>query len=275
MSDDSIPVFEGRGLSKHYGPVVALDNVDFAIHPGEVIALVGDNGAGKSTLVKILAGAVVPDEGEIYYSGERVSISNPHDARERGIETVYQDLALVPARDTAANMFLGRELQYGGALRPLCLLKRRAMVKFTEERLRDLGITIPSVTGVPVERLSGGQRQAVAVARASAWATNVLFMDEPTAALGVQQTAAVLELVKRVAAQNIGVVLITHIMPHVMDVADRLVVLRHGRVVADIPSEGVTTEELVRLIVGFDPDDNPKLAHRAAASQSLAPDSAS
>jgi ABC-type sugar transport system ATPase subunit len=263
MSADANAVFEGRGLSKHYGPVVALDSVDFAIRPGEVIALVGDNGAGKSTLVKILSGAVAPDEGEILYHGEKVSLSNPHDARERGIETVYQDLALVPARDTTANMFLGRELLYGGILRPFCVLKRRSMVKFTEERLKELGITLPSATGVPVERLSGGQRQAVAVARASAWATNVLFMDEPTAALGVQQTAAVLELVKKVASKGIGVVLITHIMPHVMDVADRLVVLRHGRKVADIPSAGVTTEDLVRLIVGFDPGEDPRLVRPA------------
>jgi simple sugar transport system ATP-binding protein len=261
MSDDRVPVFEGRGISKRYGPVTALDKVDFAIHAGEVIALVGDNGAGKSTLVKILAGAVQPDEGSIHYQGERVSVSNPHDARMRGIETVYQDLALVPARDTTANMFLGRELVYGGLLRPLAILKRRSMARFTEQRLAELGIKLPATTGVPVERLSGGQRQAIAVARASAWATNVLFMDEPTAALGVQQTTAVLELVRRVAAQGIGVVLITHIMPHVMDVADRLVVLRHGRKVADIPSQGVTTEQLVRLIVGFDPEDNPKLAH--------------
>lgn len=261
MSDNRVPIFEGRGLSKHYGPVIALDNVDFAIHPGEVIALVGDNGAGKSTLVKILAGAVQPDEGTILYRGEKVTIHNPHDARMRGIETVYQDLALVPARDTTANMFLGRELMYGGVLRPLAILKRRAMAKFTEQRLAELGIRLPAATGIPVERLSGGQRQAVAVARASAWASNVLFMDEPTAALGVQQTTAVLELVRRVAKQGIGVVLITHIMPHVMDVADRLVVLRHGKKVADIPSEGVTTEQLVRLIVGFDPEDNPNLSH--------------
>ena len=147
------------------------------------------------------------------------------------------------------------------------------MVKFTEDRLRELGITLPSATGVPVERLSGGQRQAVAVARASAWATNVLFMDEPTAALGVQQTTAVLELVKKVAAQGIGVVLITHIMPHVMDVADRLVVLRHGHKVADIPCDGVTTEQLVRLIVGFDPEDNPHLAHGGGAEPASAPGS--
>jgi simple sugar transport system ATP-binding protein len=164
-------------------------------------------------------------------------------------------------------MFLGRELLYGGFLRPFCILRRRSMVKFTEERLSELGITLPSATGVAVERLSGGQRQAVAVARASAWATNVLFMDEPTAALGVQQTAAVLDLVKKVASKGIGVVLITHIMPHVMDVADRLVVLRHGRKVADISSQGVTTEDLVRLIVGFDPGDDPRLAPRAAAHE--------
>ena len=254
------PILEGRNISKHYGPVNALNDVDFAIYPGEIVALVGDNGAGKSTLVKVLAGAVIPDGGTIHFRGERIGISNPHDARERGIETVYQDLALVQARDTTANMFLGRELIHGGLLRPFALLRRREMMQFTIERLKELGIVLPSVTGVPTGRLSGGQRQAVAVARASSWATNVLFMDEPTAALGVQQTEAVLELAKRVAARGIGVVLITHIMPHVMAVADRLVVLRHGRKVADIPSEGVTTEHLVRLIVGFDPAEDPKLA---------------
>jgi simple sugar transport system ATP-binding protein len=253
------PILEGRGLSKHYGPVVALHDVDFAIYPGEIVALVGDNGAGKSTLVKSLAGAVIPDKGTIHFRGERIGINNPHDARELGIETVYQDLALVPARDTTANMFLGRELVYGGLLRPFALLKRREMVQFTTDRLKELGVELPSVTGVPIGRLSGGQRQAVAVVRASSWATNVLFMDEPTAALGVQQTEAVLELAERVAARGIGVVLITHIMPHVMAVADRLVVLRHGRKVADIPSDGVTTEELVRLIVGFDPAEDPAL----------------
>jgi simple sugar transport system ATP-binding protein len=260
----SEPILEGRGLSKHYGPVVALNNVDFAVYPGEVVALVGDNGAGKSTLVKILSGAVLPDSGTIFFSGERAAIHNPHDARARGIETVYQDLALVSARDTTANMFLGRELVYGGALRPLAIERRRAMVQFTEERLAELGIELPDVKGLPIDRLSGGQRQAVAVARATAWATKVLFMDEPTAALGVQQTEAVLELTRRVAAKGIGVVLITHIMPHVMEVADRLVVLRHGRKVADLPSAGVTTDDLVRLIVGFDPAED-HLAERAAS----------
>ena len=262
----------GRGLSKRYGPVTALDGVDFAVYPGEIVALVGDNGAGESTLVKTLSGAVIPDEGAISFRGDRVAISNPHDARERGIETVYQDLALVPARDTTANMFLGRELVYGGLLRPFALLKRRQMVQFTTERLAELGIVLPSVTGVAIGRLSGGQRQAVAVARASSWATNVLFMDEPTAALGVQQTEAVLELARRVASRGIGVVLITHIMPHVMAVADRLVVLRHGRKVADIPSAGVTTEELVRLIVGFDPADDPKLAPPPGGAAEIASD---
>ena len=252
-------ILEGRKLSKRYGPVTALNEVDFAVYPGEIVALVGDNGAGKSTLVKILAGAVLPDEGAVHFRGERINIQSPHDARQRGIETVYQDLALVPARDTTANMFLGRELVHGGLLRPFAVLKRREMVRFTNERLKELGIVLPSVVNVPVGRLSGGQQQAVAVARAGSWATNVLFMDEPTAALGVQQTEAVLELAERVAAKGIGVVLITHIMPHVMAVADRLVVLRHGQKVADTPSEGVTTEELVRLIVGFDPADDPAL----------------
>ncbi|PWU24068.1 MAG: sugar ABC transporter ATP-binding protein [Candidatus Rokuibacteriota bacterium] len=247
------PVLEGRGLTKRYGPVVALENVDFAVYPGEITALVGDNGAGKSTLVKILSGAVHADGGKIVHRQESVAFTSPHEARARGIETIYQDLALAQNRDVAANLFLGRELIFGGLLRPFAFLNRRAMVRVASKRLGELGITVPFVAGLPVARLSGGQRQAVAVARSAAWATDVLFMDEPTASLGVKQSKAVLELAKRIAGHGVSVVLITHVMPHVMEVADRLVVLRHGRKVADLPSQTVTTEELVSLIVGFDP----------------------
>jgi simple sugar transport system ATP-binding protein len=247
-------VLEGKGLTKHYGPVVAAESVDFGVFPGEIVALVGDNGAGKSTLVKMLSGATPPDRGEIVHRGERVSFASPHDARARGIETIYQDLALAQNRDVAANLFLGREVLYGGILRPFGLLNRRAMIRASDARLRELGIQLPFVAGLPVARLSGGQRQAVAVARAAAWATDVLFMDEPTAALGVKQSKAVLDLAQRIAERGVGVVLITHVMPHVMAVANRLVVLRHGRKVADLASRDVTTEELVALIVGFDPE---------------------
>lgn len=249
----STPILEAVGLTKTYGSIVALDSVDLAIHAGEIVALVGDNGAGKSTLVKLLSGAAQPDSGTIFCDGDRIELPSPHAARSRGVETIYQDLALSPHRDVTANLFLGRELIRSGLLRPFCILNRRAMVKATRESLAELGIDIPYITDMPVQKLSGGQQQAIAVARSAAWATKVLFMDEPTAALGVKQSKAVLELARRIASKGTGVVLIAHIMPHVMEVADRLVVLRHGRKEADMPSKNVTTDALVRLIVGFDP----------------------
>jgi simple sugar transport system ATP-binding protein len=246
-------VLEARGLTKSYGPVVAAESVDFALHAGEVLALVGDNGAGKSTLVKMLSGAVRPDSGEILHRGKKITLSTPHEARARGIETIYQDLALAPNRDIAANLYLGREVLYGGILRPFGILNRRAMIRHARELLSELGITISSASGLPVGRLSGGQQQAVAVARAAAWAKDVLFMDEPTASLGVQQSKAVLALARSVAERGVAVVLITHILPHVMAIADRIVVLRHGHKVADFSGGSVTTEQLIALIVGFDP----------------------
>jgi simple sugar transport system ATP-binding protein len=247
------PVLEATKLTKTFGTIVALNGVDFTVSAGEVVALVGDNGAGKSTLVKILSGVEQPDRGAIFLDGRQIELPNPHASRSRGIETIYQDLALAPHRDVTQNLFLGRELTYGNLLKPLSILNRPAMAKMAEKHLADLGITIPKIARMPIARLSGGQQQAVAIARAASWATKVLFMDEPTAALGVTQSRSVLTLAKRLAERGIGVVLITHIMPHVMEIADRLVVLRHGRKVADMPTKGVTTDMLVRLIVGFDP----------------------
>jgi ABC-type sugar transport system ATPase subunit len=246
------PVLEARGLSKRYGPVVAAHSVDFAISRGEVVALIGDNGAGKTTLVKMLSGVVRPDEGQILHNGTPVTFHTPHDARARGIETIYQDLSLAPNRDVAANLYLGRELLREGWLRPFHILDRRRMVRDCGSLLRELGAKITSITDVPVGRLSGGQQQAVAVARAAAWASDVLFMDEPTASLGVEQSRAVLHLARRVAEKGVAVVLITHILPNVSEVADRIVVLKQGRVIADRPAAGTDTEQLIRLIVGFD-----------------------
>jgi simple sugar transport system ATP-binding protein len=247
-------VLEARGLSKAYGAVVAIKSVDLAIRREEILAIVGDNGAGKSTLIRMLAGAVRPDKGEILHRGEKVHFESPHHARARGIETVWQELALVPEIDVAENLYVGREVLYGGrwVRRLVPILNRRAMVRGAEERLRALEITIPGGAGMPIKALSGGQRQAVAVARASTWATDVLFMDEPTAALGVQQSKAVLSLARRVADRGLAVVMISHTLPHVMDFADRIVVLRHGRKVADLARGEATAELLVSLIVGFE-----------------------
>jgi ABC-type sugar transport system ATPase subunit len=231
--------------------VTALDGVDVEIRAGEITAIVGDNGAGKSTLIKILSGATRPDAGTIEFAGRPVSLGSPTAARRLGIETVYQDLALAPNRDVVENLFLGRELCRGGVLAPLRLLDRRGMRKRAESQIAELEVNVPRISGIPIGRMSGGQRQAIAIARAAFWAQRVMFMDEPTAALGVRESGAVLRLAKRVAERGLAVVLISHVMPHVTELADRIIVLRHGRLVAQIEGQ-VTTERLVGLIVGVD-----------------------
>jgi simple sugar transport system ATP-binding protein len=264
----SSPILEARQLSKRYGGVAALNSIDLEIRKGELLAVVGDNGAGKSTLLKVLCGATRPDDGEIFHRGERVVFKSPLDARRRGIETIYQDLALVPLLDVSANLYLGRELVYRVPIPGLSILKRRAMIRGAVKRLRELEINIPVVSRVPTANLSGGQRQAVAIARAAAWASDVLFMDEPTTALGVRQAEVVITLARRLANSGIAVVLITHSLPQVMELADRIVVLRHGRKVADFPRSEATPERLVALIVGFDPgiskDESARLRSPAA-----------
>jgi simple sugar transport system ATP-binding protein len=231
--------------------VTALDRVDVEIRAGEITAIVGDNGAGKSTLIKILSGATRPDSGTIEFAGRQVSLGSPVAARSLGIETVYQDLALAPNRDVVENLFLGRELCRGGVLTPLRVLDRRGMRRRAESQIAELEVDVPRISGIPIGRMSGGQRQAIAIARAAFWAQRVMFMDEPTAALGVRESGAVLRLAKRVAERGLAVVLISHVMPHVTELADRVVVLRHGRLVAQIEGQ-VTTERLVGLIVGVD-----------------------
>jgi simple sugar transport system ATP-binding protein len=240
------PVLEARGVIKRYGHVLALDGADFSALPGEVVALIGDNGAGKSTLVKVLAGAIRPDGGEVLVDGAPVHLAGPLDARGHGIEAVYQDLALAPDLDAAANLHLGRELYLIPFLR---VLDRRAMRDRAIAAFADLGIELPDV-GAPVATLSGGQRQSVAVARAVAFASRIIFMDEPTAALGVVQRGRVLETMRRVRDRGVSVVLVSHNMPEVLAVADRIEVLRMGRRVAAFTASRTSVEELVGAMTG-------------------------
>ena len=246
------PLAELRGMVKHYGTIRAVEDVDLDIGHGEVLAIVGDNGAGKSTLVKMLAGAVQPDAGEIRVEGVLQRIREPNDARRLGIETIYQDLALLPNLDVTSNLFLGRERMAEGPLRFLNIVARRLMRAEAREHLKELSITIPQIAGTPVGSLSGGQRQSIAIARAIVWASRLVIMDEPTAALGVAQSQAVLELVRRVRARGTSVVIISHILPHVLELADRIAVMRHGVKVADLPAAGVTQDQLIELIVGYE-----------------------
>jgi simple sugar transport system ATP-binding protein len=243
------PLLEARGVVKSFGRVRALRGANFTVHAGEVVALVGDNGAGKSTLVKCLAGVQSPDAGEIRFEGRPVVFHAPEDARELGIETVYQDLALAPDLESSANLFLGREVLRKGLLGRLGWLDTDAMRKQTASAFGDLGVGVQDVTA-PVATFSGGQRQGVAVARAVTWASRVVFMDEPTAALGVVQTRRVLELIRRVRDRGLSVVLISHNMPEVMEVADRVEVLRLGVRVATFQRGEASMEDLVGAMTG-------------------------
>ena len=258
MNGSGEVVLEGRGVSKYYGTVVALESVDVEIKQGRGAR---DRGRQRRGQVNAREGAVwsgsSPTKGEVVHRGEVVQFDSPHEARARGIETVWQDLALAANVDVAGNIYLGREILRGKwGPRLLRVLNRKAMAEGAAERLQGLRVTtIPTVAGLPTDLLSGGQRQSVAVARAAAWATDVLFMDEPTAALGVKQSKAVLDLARRVARQGLGVVVITHALPHVMEVSDRIVVLRHGRMVANLMRTEATPERIVSLIVGFERGD--------------------
>jgi simple sugar transport system ATP-binding protein len=243
------PVLEARGIIKTFGRVVALNGANFTVYPGEVVALVGDNGAGKSTLVKTLVGVHPPDRGEILFEGREVDIHTPQQARDIGIETVYQDLALAAEIDPAANMFLGREILRPGPLGRLGFLDKAAMRRRSEEAFRNLGVRIQD-TAAPVANMSGGQRQGIAISRAVTWASKVVFMDEPTAALGVVQTRNVLDQIRRVRDQGLSIVLISHNMPEVFEVADRIEVLRLGERVARLRPSEVTMEDVVSAMTG-------------------------
>jgi simple sugar transport system ATP-binding protein len=238
------PALEARNVVKTYGHVEALRGVDFTVHAGEVVALIGDNGAGKSTLTKILAGTVPATSGEILIDGRPVQLDSAAAARDLGIETVYQDLALAHSLDTPANLFLGREMLRPGLLGKLGFLDKKAMRVAAEDVYRRFGVDMRNAA-LPVGTLSGGQRQSVAVARAVAWPSRIVMLDEPTAALGVAQTASVLDLVRRVRDDGRAVVLITHNMQQVLEVADRVEVLRLGRRVATFRAADITVEDLV------------------------------
>ena len=240
----AIPLLEARGIRRRFGHVQALDGADFSVFPGEICALVGDNGAGKSTLVKILSGADRPDEGEIRLAGEPVSFDSPTAAHRCGIATLYQDLALAPELAPFENLFLGREEMKPGLLGALGFVDRTSMRRRADEQFARLGVRLRS-SRVSVSSLSGGQRQSVAIARAAMWADKVIFMDEPTAALGVVQTGRVLDLIRQVRDQGIAVVLISHNMPQVLEVADRVEVLRLGRRVAQLQAATATVDSLV------------------------------
>ncbi len=237
------PILELKGISKFFGHVRALQDVDFDLRDGEVLALVGDNGAGKSTLIKIISGVYQPDRGAIFLDGKQVHFPNPGVARDHGIATVYQDLALVDQRDVAANLFLGREPRKG------LVVDRRKMVADSEQVLQDLHIRIPSVFSL-VGFLSGGQRQAVAIGRAVAQGGRIIIMDEPTAALGIEQSRHVLDLIHRLKAEGHSVIIISHNLRHVFSVADRITVMRGGHNVGTRLKGETTGEEIVKMIVG-------------------------
>jgi fructose transport system ATP-binding protein len=245
------PVLSARGLVKRYGRVTALDRADFDLYPGEILAVIGDNGAGKSSLIKAISGAVRPDEGEIRLDGKVVNFRSPMEAREAGIETVYQNLALSPALSIADNMFLGREIRKPGFLgSAFKLLDRAAMEKIARDKLSELGLMTIQNISQAVETLSGGQRQGVAVARAAAFGSKLVIMDEPTAALGVKESRRVLELILDVRSKGMPIVLISHNMPHVFEVADRIHVHRLGRRLCVIDPKEHTMSDAVAFMTG-------------------------
>ena len=248
------PVLAASGLLKRYGRVVAIDGSDLELYPGEILAVIGDNGAGKSSLIKALSGAVIPDSGEIRLDGQVVHFKNPMDAREAGIETVYQTLAVAPGLDIADNLFLGREERKPGVLGSVFrMLDRKHMRSEAKRHMSELGIATLQNIGQPVESLSGGQRQGVAVARSAAFGSRVVILDEPTAALGVKESNRVLQLIRDVRDRGLPVILISHNMPHVFEVADRIHIQRLGRRAAVITPQSHSMSEAVAIMTGAAP----------------------
>ncbi len=246
-------VLEAKGLTKRYGTVTAMDNTDFELRKGEILAIIGDNGAGKSTLIKALSGALIPDEGSIKLDGKTVKFKKPIDARNCGIETVYQDLAVAPAMTIAENLFLGREILKPGILGKLFrFVDKKKMLAESVSRMNELKVGIRSM-GQAVETLSGGQRQCVAVARAAAFARHVVILDEPTAALGVKESNMVLELIRRVRDRGLPVILISHNMPHVFELADRIHIQRLGARAAVVNPNKINMSDTVAIMTGAMP----------------------
>jgi simple sugar transport system ATP-binding protein len=250
MSPSGTPLYEVRNIYKNYGSVVALEDVSLAVYPGEVLGLVGDNGAGKSTLVKVLSGAHQPDAGEILLEGVEHHWKAPHDVLEAGIETLYQDSGLAPNLTVSSNVFLGREVTVGGLLGKLGFLAQKQMDITAHEDLDRVGIGVAS-TDRTVAELSGGQRQAVAIGRAVSWARKVIILDEPTNHLGARQAGEVLDVIRAAKAKGLGVIFISHTLPHVLEVTDRIVVLRLGKVVRDEPTSAFDAQSLLGTITGL------------------------
>ena len=245
------PVLEARNLVKRYGRVTAIENSDIALYPDEILAVIGDNGAGKSSLIKALSGALVPDEGEIYLDGKQVHFRSPMDARQAGIETVYQTLAVAPGLDIADNLFLGREERKAGPLGSVFrMLDRGHMRSEAKRHMSELGIATLQNIGQAVESLSGGQRQGVAVARSAAFGSKVVILDEPTAALGVKEGNRVLQLIRDVRDRGLPVILISHNMPHVFEIADRIHIQRLGRRATVITPSSHSMSEAVAIMTG-------------------------
>lgn len=245
------PILYARNLVKRYGRVVALDHCDFELMPNEILGVIGDNGAGKSTLIKALCGAVIPDEGEVFLEGRKVNFASPIDAREAGIETVYQTLAVSPALSIADNMFMGREIRKPGFMgKWMRQLDRKAMEDFARAKLTELGLMTIQNINQAVETLSGGQRQGVAVARAAAFGSKVIILDEPTAALGVKESRRVLELILDVKGRGIPIILISHNMPHVFEVCDRVHIHRLGRRLTVIDPKKYRMSDAVAFMTG-------------------------
>jgi ABC-type sugar transport system ATPase subunit len=258
---DAQPILQAKGLHKHFGGLVAVDNVSLDVYPGEVVGLLGDNGAGKSTLIKMISGVYKPDGGQILLNGEAVSFSTPMEARQRGIETIYQDLALCDNLDASANIFLGRE-KMRRQLGILKVLDRPYMLRESRKVLDQLDIRIPELRS-PILQLSGGQRQAVSIARAVYWNASLMIMDEPTAALGVPEQLKVLELIRTLRHQGVPVILISHNMQDVFAVADRVIVMRRGSKAGERKIAETTENEVVSLMVGAEYTQVIKRLHDA------------
>jgi fructose transport system ATP-binding protein len=259
-------VLEARKIVKRYGHVTALDGANLELRAGEVLAVIGDNGAGKSTMVKVLCGAVIPDEGQVLLDGVPVHFSSPMDPRRRGIETVYQDLAVAPALDIATNLFLGREVRCRGILGSwFRLLDKRRMKSEAQKEMAELKFRLPSIDSA-VEDLSGGQRQGVAVARSAIFARRLVIMDEPTAALGVRESGEVLNLIRTIRDRGLPVLLISHNMPHVFELADRIHIMRLGRRVALTTPKEHSMGEVVAIMTGAMPGNEPASGADAAAA---------
>ena len=265
----SAPLIRLKGVSKSFGSIQALADVSLDLAVRDVIGLVGDNGAGKSTLIKILSGAYEPTAGEIELEGRPTSFAPPIEAQRLGVETVYQDLSLISAFSAAENMFLGRELSMGGGPLLFRFMRRKAMVAAAVGGLQELHIDIPGVRGRPVERMSGGQRQLVAIARAAFWGGKLLLLDEPTAALGVRESREVLELIARLAGRGLTIVMVTHNLEHLWQVCTRVIVMRRGRKAADMICKETTMDEVVAYITGAKEAQDPSTSMQAGGGSHL------